>query len=76
MLYLKCPTCRKLLGNVQLTYERIFDQICKDEELKINNKDEIITKAKGLEQVKKWVGEGKIVKEIYVPGKMVNLVIQ
>lgn len=35
MLYLKCPTCRVLMGNVQLTYEKILDQICKDEDLKI-----------------------------------------
>jgi leucyl-tRNA synthetase len=50
--------------------------IISNEELVINNKEKIIAKAKDLEQVKKWVGEGKIVKEIYVPGKMVNLVIQ
>ena len=35
MLYLKCPTCRKLLGDAQLIFENIFDQICKDEELHI-----------------------------------------
>ncbi len=46
------------------------------EKLKVESKEEIVAKAKELEQVKKWVGEGKIVKEIYVPGKMVNLVIQ
>jgi leucyl-tRNA synthetase len=50
--------------------------IISNEELKTNSKEEIITKARDLEQIKKWIGEGKIVKEIYVPGKMVNLVIQ
>jgi leucyl-tRNA synthetase len=48
----------------------------KSDELVVSNKEKIIAKAKELEQVKKWIGEGKIVKEIYVPGKMVNLVIQ
>jgi leucyl-tRNA synthetase len=46
------------------------------QEIKANNKDTIINKAKDLEQIKKWIGESKIVKEIYVPGKMVNLVVQ
>lgn len=35
MLYLKCPTCRKLLGDSQLIYENIFNQICKDEEVNV-----------------------------------------
>ncbi|MCW1949605.1 MAG: class I tRNA ligase family protein, partial [Candidatus Shapirobacteria bacterium] len=48
----------------------------KSDELVVSNKEKIIAKAKELEQVKKWIGEGKIVKEIYVPGKMVNLVVQ
>jgi leucyl-tRNA synthetase len=45
-------------------------------ELIISNKDTVINKAKDLEQIKKWIGEGKIVKEIYVPGKMVNIVLR
>ena len=47
-----------------------------NEELIINNKDTIINKAKDLEQIKKWIGEGEIIKEIYVPGKMINLVLR
>jgi DNA-directed RNA polymerase subunit N (RpoN/RPB10) len=31
---MKCPTCRKLLGDAQLIYEKVFDEICKDEDLK------------------------------------------
>ena len=50
--------------------------IVTNEELKNKDKEEIVIKAKNLEQVKKWIGDGKIVKEIYVPGKMVNLVVQ
>jgi len=46
------------------------------EKLKVENKEEIIAKAKDLEQIKKWIGEGKIVKEIYVPNKMINLVLR
>ena len=30
MLYMKCPTCRNLLGNKQIYYEENFDKICKD----------------------------------------------
>jgi hypothetical protein len=33
MLYLKCPTCHKLLGNKQLYYEENFDKIVKDQEM-------------------------------------------
>ena len=47
-----------------------------NEDLIISNKDTIINKAKDLEQIKKWIGEGKIVNEVYIPNKMINLVIQ
>jgi len=43
---------------------------------KQNDKDEILRMAKETEKVKKWVGDKKIIKEIYVPGKMVNLVVE
>ena len=33
MLYLKCPTCHKLLGNKLLYYEENFDKIVKDQEM-------------------------------------------
>ena len=33
MLYLKCPTCHKLLGNKQIYYEETFDKIIKDVEM-------------------------------------------
>lgn len=40
MLYLKCPTCRKLLGNKQIYYEENFDKIMKDLEMeKISNEE-------------------------------------
>ena len=48
-------------------------------ELEINvadNKDEIIKRAKEVEWVKKWTLWKEIVKEIYVPGKIVNIVVK
>jgi len=43
---------------------------------KIENETEIIKMAKDLEKIKKWIGGRKIIKEIYVPGKMLNLVVK
>ncbi len=40
------------------------------------SKDEILTAAKGLESVKPWIDGKKIVKELYVEKKLVNLVAQ
>ncbi len=50
-------------------------------QIKISNdkclmSNEVIELAKKDEKIKKWIIEGKIVKEIYVPGKMINLVLQ
>lgn len=48
-------------------------------ELEINvadNKDDIISRAKEVEWVKKWLEWKEIVKEIYVPGKIVNIVVK
>ncbi len=42
----------------------------------ITDKNLILSLAKDDEKIKKWLGEARIVKEIYVVGKMVNLVIQ
>jgi leucyl-tRNA synthetase len=55
---------------------KIRDQInFSSEKLKVGNKEEIIKLARELENIKKWIGDKKIVKEIYVPGKMINFVI-
>lgn len=40
------------------------------------SKDEIIAKAKEVELVKKWLDWNEIIKEIYVPGKLVNIVVK
>ncbi|MEI8068114.1 MAG: class I tRNA ligase family protein [Candidatus Shapirobacteria bacterium] len=40
-----------------------------------DNKDMLIQKAKELEKIKTWIGDKKIVKEIYIPGRMINFVI-
>ncbi|MBW7954335.1 leucine--tRNA ligase [Candidatus Gracilibacteria bacterium] len=48
-------------------------------ELKISldeNKDEILKKAKEIESVTKWLEGKEIVKEIYVPGKIINIVVK
>jgi len=39
-------------------------------------KEEAIKTAKTIEKVKKYLNEGKIIKEIYVPGKIVNIVVK
>ncbi len=41
-----------------------------------NNQSEIISAAKETEKIKSWLSGKSIVKEIYVPGKMVNLVVR
>jgi leucyl-tRNA synthetase len=42
----------------------------------LDNKEKILSMAKSDDKVKKWISDGKIVKEIYVPGKMINLVVK
>lgn len=51
------------------------------EQLKVSSnsladQEVVLREAKNLSKVKEWVGKGEIVKEIYVPGKMVNLVVK
>lgn len=33
MLYIRCPTCRTLLGDKQLYYEKQLAEICKNQEM-------------------------------------------
>lgn len=40
-----------------------------------SNEKEVIQKAKTMPEIEKWLEGKKIVKEIYVPGKMVNIVL-
>lgn len=40
------------------------------------DKDSILSKAREIESVKKWLEWKEIVKEIYVPGKIVNIVVK
>jgi len=42
----------------------------------INNKDHILDLAKKDSKIISWIGTNDIVKEIYIPGKMVNFVIK
>ncbi|MFA5828562.1 MAG: leucine--tRNA ligase [Candidatus Shapirobacteria bacterium] len=44
--------------------------------LKSESKEEIIAEAKKLEKIQKWLEGKKIIREIYVPGKMVNFVVE
>ncbi len=40
MLYMKCPTCRNLLGNKQIYFEEKLDKICNDCDVgKISNEE-------------------------------------
>jgi leucyl-tRNA synthetase len=43
---------------------------------KLNNKEDILNEAKNLNKIQQWINKNEIVKEIYVPGKMVNLVVK
>jgi leucyl-tRNA synthetase len=41
----------------------------------ISDDKKLIEQAKELEKIRQWIGNKKIVKEIYIPGKMINFVI-
>ncbi|PZM84934.1 hypothetical protein DLH72_02680 [Candidatus Gracilibacteria bacterium] len=40
------------------------------------DKDSVLAKAKANEDVKKWIDGKEIVKEIYIPGKILNIVVK
>ena len=46
-------------------------EIIKDE-----NKESVLNKAKKIEKVEKYLNEGNIVKEIYVPNKIINFIVK
>jgi len=48
-------------------------EVNKDE---LNDEKAVLDRAKSLEKIKEWIGGKTIVKEIYVPGRMVNLVVK
>jgi DNA-directed RNA polymerase subunit N (RpoN/RPB10) len=48
MLYIVCPTCRRLLGNRQLIYEAKLDEICKKVEMNKITTDEADKQKKEL----------------------------
>ncbi|MFA6250076.1 MAG: class I tRNA ligase family protein [Candidatus Shapirobacteria bacterium] len=54
---------------------KVRDQLSINQ-LRITNGKEIIEEAKGLEKIKQWLVGKQVVKEIYVPGKMINLVVR
>lgn len=41
MLYYKCPTCKTLLANKELIFEREMKKICKDSKLDEHKKNEL-----------------------------------
>ena len=56
---------------------KVRDQMVIGNGLKpFRTKEEIINEAKKLEKIKGWIEGKTIVKEIYVPGKMINLVVK
>ena len=42
---------------------------------KDSDKDVVLTAAKADENVKEYLAKGTLVKEIYIPGKLINLVV-
>jgi len=52
MLYFKCPTCRTLLADKQLLYEREHDKLCSDS--KMDKKDLDDAKKKLLDDLGLW----------------------
>jgi len=54
---------------------KVRDQIRVESYKVIKSESEIIEMAKKTEKIQKWIEGKKITKEIYIPGKMVNLVI-
>ncbi len=48
MLYMKCPTCKSLLGHKQIYYEENFDNITRDYEMKKISHSEMEKKKKEL----------------------------
>jgi len=53
---------------------KVRDQILIDRS-QISDDKKTINKAKELDNIKKWIGDKKILKEIYISGKMINFVI-
>lgn len=41
----------------------------------VENRNKVIDLAKTNEKIQKWLSGSRIVKEIYVPGKMINFVV-
>lgn len=55
---------------------KVRDEIVvESQKSKAENQKEVIEMAKATEKMKKWLEGKKVLKEIYVPGKMVNLVV-
>jgi leucyl-tRNA synthetase len=54
----------KVRGDFQIPSEEAQDQV------------KVTAKAKSLDVVQKWLADKEIIKEIYVPGKVVNLVVK
>lgn len=44
MLYIKCPSCKNLLGNKEIPFREEFDKICNNDKLTDEQKKEQITK--------------------------------
>lgn len=54
---------------------KVREQILVDR-AQISNKKEIIEEVKNLEKIKEWIKGREVVNEIYIPGKMINLVVR
>lgn len=46
MLYIRCPTCRTLLGDKQIYYEKKLEEICKNQDMDKYKSQEAVDKDK------------------------------
>lgn len=67
----------KTIDNTITIWVQVLGKLRGDIEIaKDEDKDSVLTKAKANENVAKWLEGKTLVKEIYVPGKIVNLVVK
>jgi leucyl-tRNA synthetase len=67
----------KTIDNTMTIWVQVLGKLRGDIEIaKDEDKDSVLAKAKANPNVAKWLEGKTLVKEIYVPGKIVNLVVK
>lgn len=69
MLYLKCPTCKNILGNKQIPFENDIEKICENVSLSEEEK-----KKKKMELVDKYVDKYCCRMRLLTYAKLINIV--